>query len=47
MSGVNPAGCQVFSFKRPSREALDYDFLWRTVRALPERGRVGVFNRSY
>jgi polyphosphate kinase 2 (PPK2 family) len=47
MSGVNPAGCQVFSFKQPSREALDHDFLWCTVRALPERGRIGVFNRSY
>ena len=45
--GVNPAGCQVFSFKRPSAEELDHDFLWRTARRLPERGRIGVFNRSY
>jgi PPK2 family polyphosphate:nucleotide phosphotransferase len=47
MSGVNPQGCQVFSFKAPSHEELDHDFLWRTTRALPERGRIGVFNRSY
>lgn len=47
MSGVNPAGCQVFSFKQPSKEELDHDFLWRTTRRLPERGRIGVFNRSY
>jgi PPK2 family polyphosphate:nucleotide phosphotransferase len=47
MSGVNPQGCQVFSFKRPSAEELDHDFLWRTQRALPERGRIGIFNRSY
>lgn len=47
LSGVNPAGCQVFSFKRPSSEELDHDFLWRTARRLPERGRIGVFNRSY
>jgi len=47
MSGVNPQGCQVFSFKHPSAEELDHDFLWRTNRALPERGRIGVFNRSY
>lgn len=47
MSGVNPAGCQVFSFKQPSSEELDHDFLWRTTRCLPERGRIGVFNRSY
>jgi len=47
MSGVNPAGCQVFSFKKPSREELDHDFLWRTSRRLPERGRIGIFNRSY
>jgi PPK2 family polyphosphate:nucleotide phosphotransferase len=47
MSGVNPAGCQVFSFKAPSAEELDHDFLWRTTRCLPERGRIGVFNRSY
>jgi len=47
MSGVNPLGCQVFSFKAPSPEELDHDFLWRTTRCLPERGRIGVFNRSY
>ncbi len=47
MSGLNPQGCQVFSFKAPSQEELDHDFLWRPARALPERGRVGVFNRSY
>ena len=47
MSGVNPQGCQVFSFKAPSAEELDHDFLWRTNRCLPERGRIGVFNRSY
>ncbi len=47
MSGVNPQGCQVFSFKHPSAEELDHDFLWRTQRALPERGRIGIFNRSY
>lgn len=47
MSGVNPAGCQVSSFKAPSAEELDHDFLWRTSRRLPERGRIGVFNRSY
>jgi PPK2 family polyphosphate:nucleotide phosphotransferase len=47
MSGVDPAGCQVFSFKQPSAEELDHDFLWRTARALPERGRIGIFNRSY
>jgi len=47
MSGVNPQGCQVFSFKHPSGEELDHDFLWRTARALPERGRIGIFNRSY
>ena len=46
-SGVNPAGFQVFSFKRPSPEELDHDFLWRSARRLPERGRIGVFNRSY
>ena len=46
-SGINPAGCQVFSFKAPSDEELDHDFLWRTSRCLPERGRIGVFNRSY
>ena len=47
MSGVNPQGCQVYSFKQPSSEELDHDFLWRTTRCLPERGRIGVFNRSY
>jgi len=47
MSGVNPQGCQVFSFKHPSLEELDHDFLWRTTRCLPERGRIGIFNRSY
>lgn len=47
MSGVNPAGCQVYSFKQPSSEELDHDFLWRTARCLPERGRIGIFNRSY
>jgi PPK2 family polyphosphate:nucleotide phosphotransferase len=47
MSGLNPQGCQVFSFKQPSSEELDHDFLWRTNRSLPERGRIGVFNRSY
>ena len=47
MSGVNPQGCQVTSFKAPSREELAHDYLWRCVRALPERGRIGIFNRSY
>ena len=47
MSGVNPQGCQVFSFKQPSAEELKHDFLWRTTRRLPERGRIGIFNRSY
>ncbi|HVZ08192.1 ADP-polyphosphate phosphotransferase [Rhodopila sp.] len=47
MSGVNPQGCQVFSFKHPSAEELRHDFLWRTTRNLPERGRIGIFNRSY
>jgi PPK2 family polyphosphate:nucleotide phosphotransferase len=47
MSGVNPQGCQVFSFKHPSAEDLDHDFLWRTNVCLPERGRIGIFNRSY
>jgi PPK2 family polyphosphate:nucleotide phosphotransferase len=47
MSGVNPAGVQVFSFKAPSAEELDHDYMWRTTRALPERGRIGIFNRSY
>jgi PPK2 family polyphosphate:nucleotide phosphotransferase len=47
MSGINPQGCQVFSFKHPSATELDHDFLWRTTLCLPERGRIGVFNRSY
>jgi PPK2 family polyphosphate:nucleotide phosphotransferase len=47
MSGVNPQGCQVYSFKAPSAEDLDHDYLWRTSRCLPERGRIGIFNRSY
>jgi PPK2 family polyphosphate:nucleotide phosphotransferase len=47
MSGVNPQGCQVFSFKKPSAEELDHNFLWRYMRALPERGKIGIFNRSY
>jgi PPK2 family polyphosphate:nucleotide phosphotransferase len=47
MSGINPQGCQVFSFQHPSAEELDHDFLWRTTQALPERGRIGIFNRSY
>ena len=47
MSGVNPQGCQVFSFKHPSAEELQHDFLWRTTRCLPERGHIGIFNRSY
>ena len=47
MSGVNPQGCQVFSFKHPSPTELQHDFLWRTTRELPERGRIGIFNRSY
>src|SRR5271170_2202484 len=47
MSGVNPQGCQVTSFKSPSSEDLDHDYLWRCVKALPERGRIGIFNRSY
>ncbi len=47
MSGVNPQGCQVFSFKHPSATELKHDFLWRTMRNLPERGRIGIFNRSY
>jgi PPK2 family polyphosphate:nucleotide phosphotransferase len=46
MRGINPAGCQVFSFKKPSEMDLDHDFLWRTSKALPERGRIGIFNRS-
>lgn len=47
MSGINPQGCQVYSFKVPSQEELDHDFLWRTNKCLPERGRIGIFNRSY
>jgi PPK2 family polyphosphate:nucleotide phosphotransferase len=47
MSGINPQGCQVFSFKHPSATELEHDFLWRTTRNLPERGRIGIFNRSY
>jgi PPK2 family polyphosphate:nucleotide phosphotransferase len=47
MSGINPQGCQVFSFKGPSSEDLDHDYLWRCVKHLPERGRIGIFNRSY
>jgi PPK2 family polyphosphate:nucleotide phosphotransferase len=47
MSGINPQGCQVFSFKAPSSEDLDHDYLWRCLRHLPERGRIGIFNRSY
>ncbi|MDH3275168.1 MAG: polyphosphate kinase 2 family protein [Gammaproteobacteria bacterium] len=46
MQGVDPSGCQVFSFKKPSSQELDHDFLWRTTRSLPERGRIGIFNRS-
>ena len=46
-TGINPVGCQVFAFKQPSEEELDHDFLWRTTMRLPERGRIGVFNRSY
>jgi PPK2 family polyphosphate:nucleotide phosphotransferase len=47
MSGVDPQGCQVFSFKAPSAEELDHDYLWRSAKSLPERGRIGIFNRSY
>jgi PPK2 family polyphosphate:nucleotide phosphotransferase len=47
MSGVNPQGCQIFAFKKPSDEELDHDFLWRINKSLPERGRIGIFNRSY
>lgn len=47
LSGINPQGCEVYSFKHPSAEELDHDFLWRSVRRLPERGRIGIFNRSY
>jgi PPK2 family polyphosphate:nucleotide phosphotransferase len=47
MSGINPQGCQVFSFQHPSAQELEHDFLWRTTQSLPERGRIGIFNRSY
>src|SRR5258708_34914063 len=47
MSGINPQGCRVSSFKQPSAEELKHDFLWRTTRELPERGQIGIFNRSY
>ena len=47
MSGINPQGCEVFRFKQPSAEELEHDFLWRTTCHLPERGRIGIFNRSY
>jgi PPK2 family polyphosphate:nucleotide phosphotransferase len=47
MSGVNPQGCQVYSFKAPSAEEMDHDFMWRSMKSLPERGRIGIFNRSY
>jgi PPK2 family polyphosphate:nucleotide phosphotransferase len=47
MSGINPQGCQVYSFKAPSSEDLDHDFLWRCIKSMPERGRIGIFNRSY
>ena len=47
MSGVNPQGCQVFSFKAPTSEDLDHDYLWRCIKCMPERGRIGIFNRSY
>ncbi|HLF33011.1 MAG TPA: polyphosphate kinase 2 family protein [Cyclobacteriaceae bacterium] len=47
MSGVNPQGCQIFNFKKPSAEELDHDYLWRIYKCLPERGRIGIFNRSY
>jgi PPK2 family polyphosphate:nucleotide phosphotransferase len=47
MSGINPQGCQVFSFKAPTAEDLDHDFMWRCLKSLPERGRIGIFNRSY
>ena len=47
MSGINPQGCQVYSFKQPSVEELEHDFLWRTTKCMPERGRIGIFNRSY
>ena len=47
MSGINPQGCQVYSFKQPSKEELDHDFMWRVMKSMPERGRIGIFNRSY
>jgi polyphosphate kinase 2 (PPK2 family) len=47
MSGVNPAGCEVHAFERPTPEELDHDFLWRSTCKLPRRGRIGIFNRSY
>jgi PPK2 family polyphosphate:nucleotide phosphotransferase len=47
MTGINPQGCQVYSFKHPSAEELDHNFLWRSYKSLPERGRIGIFNRSY
>jgi PPK2 family polyphosphate:nucleotide phosphotransferase len=47
MSGINPQGCQVYSFKAPTSEELDHDYMWRCMKALPERGRIGIFNRSY
>jgi len=47
MSGLNPQGCQAFSFKGPSAEELDHDYLWRCMKVVPERGRIGIFNRSY
>src|SRR5580765_998172 len=47
MSGVNPQGCQVYSFKAPSAEEIDHDYLWRCMKSMPERGRIGIFNRSY
>jgi polyphosphate kinase 2 (PPK2 family) len=47
MSGVNPQGCQVYSFKAPTSEELDHDYMWRCAKNLPERGRIGIFNRSY
>ena len=46
-TGVNPQGCEVYSFKQPSTQELDHDFMWRSMIALPERGRIGIFNRSY
>jgi len=47
MSGVNPQGCEVYSFKAPSHEELNHDYLWRAAKRLPQRGRIGIFNRSY